>query len=198
MNQQTPSTPEDFPVAEAPVAQIISEAFERGSSGFCRSRGAKCRNQSAGAVATTRRWLAHRPRNHGLPLPTLPAPTAGRQSPVSSSTFRLLLSLSDGAGIAGRLSRANYRNHHRATKSRNQRFHHPGRPVLGRLRDALLGDSLPICLASIAKQMFTDARSTARATKLASDAFFMDGATTLWFTWAGSRTQRTLMGLSAC
>jgi len=67
--------------------------------------------------------------------------------------------------------------------------------VVEKMRDVLLGSSIPNYLDPIAKQMLADARYMAREANLASEAFFTDGATTLWFTWAGSRTQRTLMGL---
>jgi ATP-dependent Lhr-like helicase len=67
--------------------------------------------------------------------------------------------------------------------------------VLEKMRAVLLGETVPVYLDRVAKQMLADARATARQARLDQQDFFTDGATTLWFTWTGSRAQRTLVGL---
>jgi ATP-dependent Lhr-like helicase len=67
--------------------------------------------------------------------------------------------------------------------------------VRQKMREVLLGEAVPAYLDATAKQMLAHARATAREAKLDTNSFLTDGATTYWFTWTGSRIQRTLLGL---
>jgi ATP-dependent Lhr-like helicase len=67
--------------------------------------------------------------------------------------------------------------------------------VRERMRSLLLEDGMPIYLDSTAGQMLRSARAAARAADLGRQRFLRDGSSTVWFTWTGSRIQRTLAGL---
>jgi ATP-dependent Lhr-like helicase len=63
------------------------------------------------------------------------------------------------------------------------------------MRSLLFRSDMPAYLDSTAKDMLASARSAAREADLARRNFLQDGADTIWFTWTGSRVQRTLAGL---
>jgi ATP-dependent Lhr-like helicase len=69
-------------------------------------------------------------------------------------------------------------------------------PRIREVMRALLGrDELPVFLDMKAREMLVQARSAARASGLLCAPLFQDGADAVWFTWTGSRIQRTLLGL---
>ena len=70
--------------------------------------------------------------------------------------------------------------------------------VREKMRQVLLGDTLPAYLDPTATRLLGEARATAQEVRLAESAFLSDGSTTLWFTWTGTRIQRTLAGLGQC
>ena len=63
------------------------------------------------------------------------------------------------------------------------------------MRELLLQDELPIYLDPTARQMLSQARATARDSGLLQNPFLEDGLDTIWFTWTGTRIQRTLWAL---
>jgi ATP-dependent Lhr-like helicase len=67
--------------------------------------------------------------------------------------------------------------------------------ILDRMREVLTGETAPAYLDATALQMLREARATAREAGLGTNPFITDGATTYWFTWTGTRIQRTLVGL---
>ena len=54
---------------------------------------------------------------------------------------------------------------------------------------------LPVYLDMKAREMLLQARATARDSGLLRNPFLQDGPDAIWFTWTGSRIQRTLFGL---
>jgi ATP-dependent Lhr-like helicase len=70
---------------------------------------------------------------------------------------------------------------------------HPA--VRERMRSLLLAEEMPIYLDPTAQAMLASARAAAREADLGHQCFVPDGPGTIWFTWAGSRIQRTLAGL---
>jgi ATP-dependent helicase Lhr and Lhr-like helicase len=79
-------------------------------------------------------------------------------------------------------------------------FHHtPGRDIHPRVREVmrelLEQDELPVYLDPTARDMLTQARATARDSGVLRNPFLQDGLDTIWFTWTGSRIQRTLWAL---
>ncbi len=69
-------------------------------------------------------------------------------------------------------------------------------PCVRQVMKALLQrDELPAYLDMKAREMLLQARSTARDSGLLRDPFLQDGPDAIWFTWTGSRIQRTLSGL---
>ena len=68
-----------------------------------------------------------------------------------------------------------------------------------RVREAMKAllflDDKPAYLDPKANEMLTDARAAAREADLSIRSFLQDGPDTIWFTWTGSRIQRTLAGL---
>ena len=58
-------------------------------------------------------------------------------------------------------------------------------------------DDLPLYLDMKAREMLLQARSTARESGVLRDPFLQDGPDTIWFTWTGSKIQRTLSGLGS-
>jgi ATP-dependent Lhr-like helicase len=63
------------------------------------------------------------------------------------------------------------------------------------MKALLFRDISPAYLNPKACQMLADARAAAKEADLASRTFLQDGPDTIWFTWTGSRIQRTLAGL---
>ncbi len=63
------------------------------------------------------------------------------------------------------------------------------------MRSLLFRDDLPTYLDHAAKEMLASARCAAREADLDRRNFLRDGTDTIWFTWTGSRVQRTLAGL---
>ena len=55
-------------------------------------------------------------------------------------------------------------------------------------------DELPVFLDMKAREMLLQARSTARDVGIVRDPFLQDGPDAIWFTWTGSKIQRTLLG----
>jgi ATP-dependent Lhr-like helicase len=74
-------------------------------------------------------------------------------------------------------------------------FHDIHPRVRERMRSLLFEDGMPIYLDAAARQMLHSARAAARAADLGRQRFLRDGSRTVWFTWTGSRIQRTLAGL---
>jgi ATP-dependent Lhr-like helicase len=63
------------------------------------------------------------------------------------------------------------------------------------MRSLLFQDEMPIYLDPPARKMLQSARAAACAADLGRQRFLQDGSRTVWFTWTGSRIQRTLAGL---
>jgi ATP-dependent helicase Lhr and Lhr-like helicase len=63
------------------------------------------------------------------------------------------------------------------------------------MRELLEQNDLPVYLDPTARDMLTQARATARDSGVLRNPFLQDGLDTIWFTWTGSRTQRTLWAL---
>ncbi|MFI5459781.1 MAG: hypothetical protein ACHRXM_30530 [Isosphaerales bacterium] len=69
-------------------------------------------------------------------------------------------------------------------------------PRVRQVMKALLGRTdLPVYLDMKAREMLLQARATARNSGLLRNSFLQDGLDAIWFTWTGSRIQRTLSGL---
>jgi len=71
------------------------------------------------------------------------------------------------------------------------------RRVRETMKSILFRDDAPAYLDSAASDMLADARAAARDADLARCTFLRDGPDTIWFTWTGSRIQRTLAGLGS-
>jgi ATP-dependent helicase Lhr and Lhr-like helicase len=67
--------------------------------------------------------------------------------------------------------------------------------VRQKMRDVLRRDDLPAYLDARGRQMLVTARATARETQLLRSPWFVEGAQTAWFTWTGSRINRTLLAI---
>jgi ATP-dependent Lhr-like helicase len=63
------------------------------------------------------------------------------------------------------------------------------------MRTLLVQDQMPVYLDPAARRMLNCARAAARDADLGRQQFLRDGSSTIWFTWTGSRIQRTLVGL---
>jgi ATP-dependent Lhr-like helicase len=63
------------------------------------------------------------------------------------------------------------------------------------MKDLLDRTDLPVFLNVKAREMLFQARATARRTELLANRFLQDGPDTIWFTWTGSRIQRTVSAL---
>ncbi len=63
------------------------------------------------------------------------------------------------------------------------------------MRDLLSRTDTPIFLDMTAREMLAQARSAARDAGILLNPFLQDGPDAIWFTWTGSRIQRTLYGL---
>ena len=69
------------------------------------------------------------------------------------------------------------------------------RKIQEMMRDVLAREDVPSYLDEQAKQMLSMARSAAREAGLFHKVFIVDGVDLLWFPWAGTRIQTTLMAL---
>ena len=69
--------------------------------------------------------------------------------------------------------------------------------VRQKMREVVLGDVVPQYLDSTAKAMLAAARTAAREADLAEVRFLCDGSSTIWFTWTGSRINRTVLALGS-
>ena len=69
--------------------------------------------------------------------------------------------------------------------------------VMEAIRDLLRSEAVPAYLDPTAAQMLADARSLARESGALDGDLIVDGPRVAWFTWAGSRIDRTLRGLGA-
>jgi ATP-dependent helicase Lhr and Lhr-like helicase len=67
--------------------------------------------------------------------------------------------------------------------------------VRHKMVEVLTNSVVPIYLDSTAQQILKLARSTSKEINLSQIRFFKEGENTIWFTWASSRINRTLMGL---
>jgi ATP-dependent Lhr-like helicase len=63
------------------------------------------------------------------------------------------------------------------------------------MRELLFVDYVPPYLDPVARDMLARARVTAREAGLETRPFFLDGPDVIWFTWTGSRINRTLLAL---
>ncbi len=67
--------------------------------------------------------------------------------------------------------------------------------VCAAIRDLLRADAVPTYLDPTAASILADARTLARASGLLDGGLIGDGPRVAWFTWAGSRVDRTLRGM---
>jgi ATP-dependent helicase Lhr and Lhr-like helicase len=65
--------------------------------------------------------------------------------------------------------------------------------VREKMRTILFDEEVPVYLDATAKTMLASARQEARTAKLAKQSFRLEGRELLWFTWTGTRIQRTLL-----
>ncbi len=79
-------------------------------------------------------------------------------------------------------------------------FSGPGGDIHPRVREAMRAlleqNDVPVYLDPTAREMLEQARSTARDSGLLRNPLFQDGLDTIWFTWTGTRIQRTLLALA--
>lgn len=64
-----------------------------------------------------------------------------------------------------------------------------------KMREILSDTKMPIYLDQVAKEMLHEARTFALESDILRHSFFRDGNKTIWFTWCGTRVNRTLLGL---
>ena len=64
-----------------------------------------------------------------------------------------------------------------------------------KMREILSDNEMPVYLDQVAKEMLTEARTFARESDILRYPFFRNGNDTIWFTWSGTRANRTLLGL---
>lgn len=64
-----------------------------------------------------------------------------------------------------------------------------------KMREILSDTRVPVYLDQLAKEMLQEARIFARESDILHHPFFRNGNDTLWFTWCGTRANRTLLGL---
>jgi ATP-dependent helicase Lhr and Lhr-like helicase len=67
--------------------------------------------------------------------------------------------------------------------------------VRRRMHSVLIGKEIPSYLDATAREMLGDARALANQLGIAHQHFFAEGPALTWFTWTGSRVNRTLMAL---
>lgn len=64
--------------------------------------------------------------------------------------------------------------------------------IRAKMKDMLCGDNDPVYLDSKAREMLGQARHAAQISGVTTNAFVVDGPDVVWFTWTGSRVNRTL------
>jgi len=64
-----------------------------------------------------------------------------------------------------------------------------------KMREILSDTRVPVYLDQVAKEMLHEARTFARDSDILQHPFFRNGNDTIWFTWCGTRANRTLLGL---
>jgi ATP-dependent Lhr-like helicase len=64
-----------------------------------------------------------------------------------------------------------------------------------KMREILSDTKIPVYLDQVAKEMLHEARTFARDSEILHSPFFRDGNDIIWFTWSGTRVNRTLLGL---
>ncbi len=64
-----------------------------------------------------------------------------------------------------------------------------------KMREILSDTKMPVYLDQMAKEMLQEARTFARKSEILHNPFFRDDENTIWFTWCGTRANRTLLGL---
>ena len=64
-----------------------------------------------------------------------------------------------------------------------------------KMREILSDTKMPIYLDRGAREMLHEARTFAREADILRYPFFRNGNDTIWFTWSGTRVNRTLLGL---
>jgi ATP-dependent Lhr-like helicase len=69
--------------------------------------------------------------------------------------------------------------------------------VRAAMKSLLASGTLPQYLDMRAREMLSQARATAAQSGLLRIPFIQDGPDTIWFTWTGTKIQRTLLGLGA-
>jgi ATP-dependent Lhr-like helicase len=67
--------------------------------------------------------------------------------------------------------------------------------VRAQMKDSLQSDDTPAYLDAKAQDMLNRARGYARESGILANPLLADGASTYWFTWTGSKINRTLIGL---
>ena len=63
------------------------------------------------------------------------------------------------------------------------------------MREILSDTRVPVYLDQVAKEMLHEARTFARDSDILQHPFFRNGEELIWFTWCGTRVNRTLLGL---
>jgi len=64
-----------------------------------------------------------------------------------------------------------------------------------KMREILSDTKMPAYLDQVAKEMLLEARNFARESDILHNPFFRNGEELIWFTWCGTRVNRTLLGL---
>lgn len=67
--------------------------------------------------------------------------------------------------------------------------------IHAKMREVLADTRMPVYIDQTAKDMLHEARTFARESDILRYPFFRDGNETIWFTWSGTRINRTLLGL---
>jgi ATP-dependent Lhr-like helicase len=64
-----------------------------------------------------------------------------------------------------------------------------------KMREILSDTKIPAYLDQVAKEMLQEARNFARESDILHNPFFRNGEELIWFTWCGTRVNRTILGL---
>lgn len=64
-----------------------------------------------------------------------------------------------------------------------------------KMREILSDTKMPAYLDQVAKEMLQEARNFARESEILHNPLFRNGEELIWFTWCGTRVNRTLLGL---
>jgi ATP-dependent Lhr-like helicase len=67
--------------------------------------------------------------------------------------------------------------------------------IHGKMYEILSGNKVPVYLDPMAREMLHEARTFARESDILHYPFFQNGDDTIWFTWCGTRVNRTLLAL---